>query len=119
MARKRKRNLTKKAASTLAPGIPFEKAVAAVQAMLDPAAEVTHNTRLRDRLGHWRQFDVVIRVKAAGHEILGVIECKDLQRPIGTPELNAFADKARNVRANLTLLASKRGFTKQALELAR
>ena len=117
---KKHREISRTESAGRAPrGIPFEKAVAAVQALLDPAAQVTHNARLCDRLGHWRQFDVVIRAKAGGHDVLGVIECKDLQRPVGTPEVNAFADKARNVLANLTLLASRRGFTKQALELAK
>jgi hypothetical protein len=100
-------------------GIPFELAVKALQEMLDPSATVTHNEHLIDRLGHRRQFDVVIRAKAGGHDVLGVIECKDLSRPVGTPEVNAFADKARNVRANITLLVSRKGFTKQAIELAR
>lgn len=99
-------------------GESFEQAVAALQQMLDPAASVEHNVRLRDRLGHLRQFDVVLRGKLGGHDALGVIECKDFKRRVGTPEVNAFADKARNVRANLTLLASKSGFTAEALELA-
>jgi hypothetical protein len=100
-------------------GIPFELAVKALQEMMDPSATVTHNEHLTDRLGHRRQFDVVIRAKAGGHDVLGVIECKDLSRPVGTPEVNAFADKAQNVRANITLLVSRKGFTRQAIELAR
>jgi hypothetical protein len=101
------------------PGISFEEAVAAVQGLLDPSATVLHNQRLMDRVGHRRQFDVVIRAKAAGHDVLGVIECKDLRRPGDSPEVNAFADKARNVNANVVLMVSRRGFTKPALELAR
>lgn len=86
--------------------------------MMDSNAQVTHNERIKDRLGHWRQFDVVIRAQVGGHDVLGVIECKDLNRRVGTPEVNAFADKARNARANLTLLISRKGFTKQVLGLA-
>ena len=48
------------------PGISFEKAVALVQAQFDPAANVTHNEVIVDRLGHSRQFDVVIRGAFAG-----------------------------------------------------
>jgi hypothetical protein len=102
-----------------APGIPFEEAVAAVQRLMDPAATVTHDERLIDRLGHSRQFDVVLRANVGGHPILGVIECKDLRRAVGTPEVNAFADKARNLRANLVLMVSRNGFTQTALELAK
>lgn len=92
--------------------------MAELQQAFDPTAKVTHNERLRDRLGHVRQFDVVIRGKIAGHDVLGVIECKDLKRRVGTNEINALADKANNVRANLVAVASTKGFTRQALELA-
>ena len=100
-------------------GLPFEVAVATIQRLLDPNCTVTHDERLIDRLGHSRQFDVVLRGRLGGHEALGVIECKDLGRPVGTPEINAFADKAQNVRANMAMIASAKGFTKPALELAR
>jgi len=100
-------------------GTTFEKAVAAVQAMMDPKAQVEHNVRIRDLHGHLRQFDVVIRGKVGGHEILGVIECKDLKRKVGTPEVDAFVTKAQGVNANITLLASRRGFSKPALKEAK
>jgi hypothetical protein len=112
--------MTKTSQSTeLPPGLSFEKAVAALQSVLDPSAEVRHNVRLIDKLGHRRQFDVVIRAKAAGHPILGVIECRDLKGPVDSPQINSLADKARNINANLVLCFSRRGFTKPALELAR
>lgn len=87
--------------------------------MMDKNATITHNERLRDRHGHLRQFDVVIRAKVGGHNILGVIECKNLNKRVGTPEVDAFVTKARDVNANITLLASKKGFTKPALEKAK
>lgn len=49
------------------PGIAFEKAVAAIQAQLDPAASVTHNEVLTDRLGQQRQFDVIVRGSFAAY----------------------------------------------------
>jgi len=100
-------------------GISFEKAVAAIQKMVDPTANVAHNERIRDRHGHLRQFDVVIRTKVAGRRILGVIECKDLKKRVGTPEVDAFVTKARDVNANIALIVSRRGFTKPALEKAK
>ena len=101
------------------PGTDFEKAVAAMQAMMGPNAIVTHDEKIRDRLGRLRQFDVVIRGKIAGHAILGVIECKDLKKPVGSPQVEAFVTKSRDVNANLKLLASKKGFYKPALEKAK
>ena len=102
-----------------APGIAFEKAVASIQQRMDPNSTVLHNVKLVDRLGHRRQFDVVIKGKIGGYEALGVIECKDLNKRVGTPEVDAFVTKARDVGANLTLLASKRGFTGPAIEKAK
>ena len=98
------------------PGIEFEKIVAALQAQLDPAATVSHNEVLKDRLHQPRQFDVVIRGKFAGQEMLGIFECKDLKRKVGTPEVDAFVTKANDVNANFKVLISRRGFTGTALK---
>ncbi len=97
------------------PGIAFEKAVAAIQAQIDPAAAVTHNEILTDRLGHARQFDIVVRGTFAGQKMLGVIECKDLGRKVGTPEIDGFVTKAQDVNANFKIVMSRRGFTRPAL----
>jgi hypothetical protein len=98
------------------PGIAFEKMVAAMQAQIDPTATVTHDEVMVDRLGHSRQFDVVIRGQLAGQKLFGVIECKDLKRRVGNPEVDAFVTKSRDVNANFKLLMSRSGFTKPALE---
>lgn len=98
------------------PGIAFEKLVAAMQAQIDPTSTVTHNEVIIDRLGHPRQFDVVIRGRFAGQQMLGVIECKDLKRKVGNPEVDAFVTKARDVNANFKVLMSRSGFAKPALE---
>lgn len=101
------------------PGIAFEKLIADIQAKMDPTAEVLHNQRLTDRLGHERQFDVVFKGQFGGQPVLGVIECKDLKRKVGTPEVDAFVTKARDVNANVKVLISRRGFSDQALEKCR
>ena len=97
------------------PGIAFEKAVAAIQSKIDPAAVVTHSEVLTDRLGHARQFDVVIRGVFAGQKMLGVIECKDLQGKVGTPAIDAFVTKTQDVNANFKVMMSRQGFSKPAL----
>jgi Restriction endonuclease len=96
-------------------GVTFEKAVASIQARIDPAAAVSHDELLTDRLGQQRQFDVVIRGQFAGQSMLGVIECKDLNRKVGTPEIDGFVTKSSDVNANFKILVSRRGFTKPAL----
>lgn len=97
------------------PGIAFEKAVATIQAQLDPTSTVTHNEVITDRLGQKRQFDVVVRGAFAGQPMLGVIECKDLGQKVGTPEVDAFVTKAQDINANFKILMSRRGFSKPAL----
>lgn len=98
------------------PGIAFEKAVAAIQAQIDPTSSVSHNEIIDDRLGHARQFDIVIRGIFAGQQMLGIIECKDLKRRVGNPEIDAFVTKALDVNANFKIVMSRSGFTKPALE---
>jgi len=98
------------------PGIAFEKAVAVIQAQIDPTSSVSHNETIDDRLGHARQFDIVIRGTFAGQQMLGIIECKDLKRRVGNPEIDAFVTKAQDVNANFKIVMSRSGFTKPALE---
>jgi len=101
------------------PGIDFEKIVTSIQQRFDSNSTVLHNQILIDRLKHKRQFDVVIKGDYAGQSILGVIECKDLNRKVGTPELDAFITKSSDVNANFKVVVSRRGFSKTAIEKAR
>lgn len=101
------------------PGVDFEKIVTSIQQRFDSNSTVLHNQLLIDRLGHQRQFDVVIKGDYAGQSILGVIECKDLKRKVGTPEIDAFITKSTDVNANFKIFVSRRGFSKTAIEKAR
>lgn len=96
-------------------GIAFEKVVAAIQAQIDPTAVVTHNEIILDRLSQPRQFDVVVRGVFGGQKMLGVIECKDTRKKVGTPEVDGFVTKAQDINANFKILMSRRGFSKPAL----
>jgi hypothetical protein len=100
-------------------GKSLEQAVARLQQMFDAGSTVTHDEDITDRLGISRQFDVVIRGGAAGRNYLGVIECKDWSDRVGTPEVEAFVMKARNVNANFILMVSYKGFSKPALVMAK
>lgn len=102
-----------------APGINLEKVVARIQQMMDPKSTVTHNELLEDRVGNKRQCDVVIRGHFGGRPVIGIIECKDHSRKKGPDAVEAFAKKAENLGANIRIMVSKKGFTKQALQLAK
>ena len=108
----------KKSAKPL-PGVTLEKAVAHIQQLMDRNSTVTHNEKLVDRVGNRRQFDVVIRGHFAGMDILGVVECKDHNTKKGPREVGAFAKECEHLNANIKLMVSKKGFTQQALRLAR
>ena len=112
------KNLTP-SASKNQPGEDFEKTVARIQQQIDPNATVTHNEKLIDRIGNKRQYDVVIRGQFAGRPMIGVIECKDHKHRIGPEVVESFAKKTENLGTNLRILISRKGFTDQALKLAR
>lgn len=92
--------------------------MAAVLELMDSEATVAHDEHITDRHGHTRQFDVVIRSEVAGYRLLGVIECKDWKRPVGTPAVEKFITKSRDVQANFCAIASRSGFSEPALERA-
>lgn len=102
-----------------APGIHLETIVARLQQMMDPNSTVTHNEILEDRVGNRRQYDVVIRGQFGGRPVLGVMECKDHSRKKGPDAVEAFAKKSENLGANLRIMVTKKGFTQQALNLAK
>ena len=104
---------------TTSPGLALEKTVARLQQMLDPLSTVTHNEWLKDRIGNRRQFDVVIRGKFGGRDVVGIVECKDHSRRKGPDAIEAFAKKCENLGANLRIVVSRKGFTPQALAVAR
>lgn len=99
--------------------IKFENIVTKIQQMMDKNSVVTHNERLIDRVGNERQYDIVIRGNFGGRHILGVIECKDHCRKKGPSTIEAFAKKTENLGANLRIIVSRKGFTRQALSLAK
>jgi hypothetical protein len=97
----------------------FEKAVARIQEKLAPDAKVTHDEELTDRTGASRQYDVVIRGTNAGHPYLGIIECRDSKKREGPRSISAFSKEMDNLGANLRIMVSRKGFTKQALLVAK
>jgi len=103
----------------LPPGISLEKIVCRIQQMMDLDSTVTQNEFLKDRTGNRRQYDVVIRGSFGGRPVLGVIECKDHSRRTGPSAIEAFSKKADNLGANLRIMVTKKGFTPQALTLAK
>ena len=101
------------------PGSALEKTVARIQQMMDSNSIVSHDEKLTDRLGNVRQYDVVIRGQFGGRPILGIIECKDHNRKKGPSAVEAFAKKTEHLNANMKMMVSRKGFTEQALKIAK
>ncbi len=66
-----------------------------------------------------RQFDVVLRSKVAGLNILTVIECKDHSRRVSVGVVDAFISKMLDVQANKGVIVASNGFTEGAKKKAR
>ena len=77
----------------------FEKAVAAIQAQIDPTSSVSHNERIVDRMGHARQFDIVIKGSFAGQTMLGMNKYPANQRVKKRPA--AIANSPAAVRRTI------------------
>jgi hypothetical protein len=100
-------------------GKSLELAVGRIQQMLAPDCTISYREQIQNRLGLMREFDVVFRGTFGGHPALGVIECKDWGHKVGTPELDAFITKTRDINASLRMIVSPKGFTEPALRQAR
>jgi len=97
----------------------FEQLVHQLQQQLSGDAEVILNTHLKgdDSKGS-RQIDILVKRSVAQYPIVIVMECKDYKRPVDVKEVEAFATKLRDVKANKGALVSGKGFTSMALEVA-
>jgi hypothetical protein len=100
-------------------GKSLEQAVTRIQQLMAPGATIERGVRIQNRLGIPREFDVTVRGEFAGHQMLGVIECKDWADKVGTPELDAFIQKSSDINANFRLIVSPKGFTGPALIQAK
>lgn len=97
----------------------FEKLVYEIQSALSPKAKVTPNDFILGvESGKKRQIDISVRENVGQFEILVILECRDLARPVDLPQVEAFVQKVRDVRANKGAVVSARGFTDGAMQLA-
>ena len=65
----------------------LEQIVASIQRTIAPEAKVTHNERVRGRSGQLRQLDVTVRQTVGSENLLIVLECKVLRRPVTIKEV--------------------------------
>lgn len=98
----------------------FELIVKAIQEQLSPFATVTHNEKIQGYdTGIDRQVDVVVRQKIGQFDILIAIECKDYNHPLDVKDIEAILGELKDIRANKGVIVSAKGFSSNALNLAR
>lgn len=92
----------------------FEELVKKIYAQATPEATVRHNYFILGKSGSRRQIDVSIEARQGLHNYLTVVECKDYARPVGIGDVDAFATKIRDVRADKGVMVSSKGFDEGA-----
>lgn len=116
----RKKASTKKLSST-DKGKIVERIVALMHKYPDTSVKVEQNVRLSpilNKTGSKREIDVLLTRDIAGHSVQMAIECKNEQRPIDTPAIDAFAKKLQRVGVPYGIYVSASGYTKDAIENA-
>ncbi len=100
------------------PGRSLEKLVAYLEKHFAGSDAVTVESpkRLPDKTtGKKREHDVVLTVKSGHHIMIVAIECRDRSRPVGVPQVEAFAKKCSETHVNNGVIVSPCGFTSTAL----
>ena len=100
--------------------LEYQELAARIYAELQPYARVTHDDRI---LGHdsgsLRQIDVSIRTSIAGHDVLIIVQAKDLRRKVDVNAVGELAQVMRDVRAAKAVLVSNAGFSRSAVRFAK
>lgn len=100
--------------------LDYQKLAAEIYADLEKNAVVTHDEKIKGiETGIDRQIDVSIRTSVAGHEVLIIVQAKDLSRPADVNVVGEFHSVIKDVRAAKGVLICSGGFTKPAIEYAR
>jgi hypothetical protein len=99
----------------------FEQVVANIYRRLGGDFDVQTNQRATDQVtGELRELDVTLRSRETPGSLplFIVIECKDQKAPVGSPQVEAFVTKLRDIGAHKGVMVSASGFSAPALTKA-
>lgn len=97
----------------------FQRLVYLVRANLADGATVTESKMMRDRLTkRFREVDVVIEGKVGSQRVVVSVECRDHKRVADVTWIDMMKTKHDRLNTHALLLASKRGFTQGARDVA-
>lgn len=103
-------------------GKKFEKLVAMLERVLAGSGASIESPcrRLIDRdTGKSREHDIVITWNHNHHVLISAIECRDRSRPVGVPDVEAFADKCAATGVSRGVIVSASGFRATARSKAK
>lgn len=99
------------------PGKELERLVATLERTLAASSAIIEapSRSLLDRdTGKPREHDVLITWDHGHHQIITAIECRDRARPVGVPDVEAFADKCDATGVHSGVIVSSSGFRQTA-----
>ncbi|HEY1020480.1 MAG TPA: restriction endonuclease [Sediminibacterium sp.] len=98
----------------------YEDLIYRIYKELEPVGDVRINDSILGIESNTkRQIDISIRKNIAGHEILIIIQAKNLKRSVDLTIIGEFDSVIRDVRASKGILICNKGFTKQVKEYAQ
>ncbi len=98
----------------------FQRLIYLVRLNLAEGAKVTESKLLRDRRTKTlREVDVVIEGSVGGQQVRVCVECRDHKRVADVQWVEQMKAKHERLDTNALLLASRSGFTREALAVAR
>ncbi|MES2223595.1 MAG: restriction endonuclease [Patescibacteria group bacterium] len=98
----------------------FEQLVYQLQQQLSGDAEVVLDASLPgDDSKTDRQIDILVKRSIGQYPIVIAMECKDYKRPVDVKEVEAFATKLKDIKANKGAMVAGKGFSQAALETAK
>ncbi|MDX2252009.1 MAG: hypothetical protein NW202_06970 [Nitrospira sp.] len=98
----------------------FQRLVYSVHLNLAAGAEVKESHMMQDRLTkRFREVDVVIKGKVGSQPVVVCVECRDHKRVADVTWVDAMKTKHERLDTHVLLLASSKGFTKEAEDVAR
>lgn len=98
----------------------FQRLVYLVRVNLAEGAKVTESKMMRDRTTkRFREVDVVIEGQVGSHAVVVCVECRDHQRVADVTWVDMMKTKHDRLDTKALLLASRKGFTPEARNVAR
>lgn len=85
-----------------------------------PEYSYQKNIRIEGRITKAnRQIDIAFNGNILGHEIFGVVDCKDYSKKVDVKDVESFISFLQDVGADIGILVTNRGYSKAAQERAK